>query len=155
MSESKPSPIEVAHAMWADDRASQSHGFQLVDVTDNSATLSVVVREDMVNGLGVCHGGIVFLLADSAMAYATNAANHVALAVAASIDFVAPARLGDTLTARAESRWAGGRTALSDVVVTARTPGNDESNVVALFRGRTSRTGGQVISAAIAGNLQA
>lgn len=146
MSESQPSPIDVAHAMWADDRASQSHGFQLLHVTENSATLSAVVRDDMVNGLGVCHGGILFLLADSAMAYATNAGNAVALATAASIDFVAPARLGDTLTARAEHRWSGGRITLSDVVVTALTPGDDESKTVASFHGRTSRTGGHVIS---------
>jgi phenylacetic acid degradation protein PaaD len=147
MSETPPSPLEVAHAMWADDRASQSHGFVLVDVTENSATLSVVVREDMVNGLGICHGGIIFLLADSAMAYATNAANQVALAAAASIDFVAPARLGDTLTASAVMRFSGGRTGLSDVDVIAQTPGEDASRTVAIFHGRTSRTGGNVISA--------
>ena len=72
MSENQPNPLDVSHAMWADDRASQSHGFVLVDATENSATLSAVVREDMVNGLGVCHGGILFLFADSAMAYATK-----------------------------------------------------------------------------------
>jgi phenylacetic acid degradation protein PaaD len=146
MSEIQPSPLEVAHAMWAEDRASQSHGFELIDVTHNSAVLSVVVRDDMVNGLGVCHGGILFMFADSAMAFATNAANQVALAVAASIDFVAPAYLGDTLTATARHRWSGGRTALSDVEVTALRAGEEIPRIVALFHGRTSRTGGQIIA---------
>jgi phenylacetic acid degradation protein PaaD len=145
MSDNHPSPREVSDAMWANDRASQSHGFVLVDVTENSAKLSVVVREDMVNGLGVCHGGILFLFADSAMAYATNAANQVSLAVAASIDFVAPARLGDTLIAVAEPQWAGGRISLTEVVVTAHTPGDEHPRTVALFHGRTSRTGAQTI----------
>ena len=145
MSENQPNPLSVSHVMWADDRASQSHGFVLADVTENSATLSGVVREDMVNGLGVCHGGILFLLADSAMAYATNAANHVALAASASIDFVAPARAGDTLWATAVIRWAGGRTGLTDVEVTAHTPGEEAPRTVALFHGRTSRTGAQII----------
>ncbi len=145
MSDNLPSPREVSDAMWANDRASQSQGFVLVDVTENSAELSVVVCEDMVNGLGVCHGGILFLFADSAMAYATNAANQVSLAVAASIDFVAPARLGDTLTAVAAPRWVGGRTSLTDVVVSAQTPGEDQPRTVALFHGRTSRTGAQTI----------
>jgi phenylacetic acid degradation protein PaaD len=145
MSQSQPNPREVADVMWAEDRASQSHGFELVDVTTNSCVLSVVVRDDMVNGLGVCHGGIVFMFADSAMAFATNAANHVALAVAASIDFVAPAYLGDTLTATAQHRWSGGRTTISDVAVTALSSGQDTPRIIALFHGRTSRTGGQII----------
>jgi phenylacetic acid degradation protein PaaD len=145
MSGNQPSPLAVAQAMWADDRASQSHGFELVDVTANSAVLTVVVGEDMVNGLGVCHGGILFMFADSAMAFATNAANQVALAVAASIDFVAPAHLGDTLTATARIRWLGGRTALTDVEVVAQTPGGAVPRTVAIFHGRTSRTGGQIV----------
>ena len=141
----QPSPWDVAKAMWADDRASQSHGFELVNVTEDSATLSLVVREDMVNGLGICHGGIIFMFADSAMAFASNAANLVALATAASIDFVAPARLGDSLIASARLRWLGGRVALTDVEVTAQSPGEQGPKTVAFFHGRTSRTGGQII----------
>jgi phenylacetic acid degradation protein PaaD len=145
LSENQPTPMEIAQVLWADDQASRSHGFALVEVTENSAILSAVVREDMVNGHGVCHGGILFMFADTAMAFTTNAANVVSLAVAASIDFVAPAYLGDTLTATARHRWSGGRTALSDVEVTAVTPGDGSSRTVALFHGRTSRTGGQIV----------
>jgi phenylacetic acid degradation protein PaaD len=146
MSENLTSPLDVAKAMWADDRASQSHGFVLVDVRESSAILSAAVREDMVNGLGVCHGGIIFMLADSAMAFATNAANHVALAASASIDFVAPARVGDSLTATATIRWFGGRTGLTEVTVEALAPDDTSPRTIAFFHGRTSRTGAQIIA---------
>lgn len=145
MIENTPSPLAVSQAMLADDRASQSQGFVLVDVSGSSAVLSVVVREDMVNGLGICHGGIIFMFADSAMAFATNATNHVAVAASASIDFVAPARLGDTLTATAIIQWSGGRTGLTEVEVVAQTPTEPGARTVAFFHGRTQRTGGQII----------
>lgn len=135
--------------MFSLDHASQSHGFVVVSVTENSAELSMTVRQDMVNGLGICHGGILFLLADSAMAYSSNASNQLAVAAAASIDFVAPAQLGDQLTAEATQTWLAGRTALVEVIVTARSGellAEDTPRTIAFFRGRTSRIGGHVLS---------
>ena len=100
----------------------------------------MVVRPDMCNGFGILHGGMTLLLADTAMAFASNADNEVALAASAEIDWLAPVREGETLTATAERRWAGGRTTVWDISVT-----NDAGAVVALFRGRTRKTGRPVL----------
>ena len=89
----------------------------------------------MINGLGVCHGGLIFTLADSAMAHASNSHGLPAVAVAASIDLVRPARAGAVLSAEAVERYRHGRTALYDVVVT-----DDDGEVVARFHGRTQHT---------------
>jgi acyl-CoA thioesterase len=95
----------------------------------------------MCNGFGILHGGMTFLLADSAMAFASNAEDGVALASSAEIDWLAPVSAGDVLTATAERRWAGGRSALWDVSVT-----NAAGEVVAIMRGRTRRTASQANS---------
>ena len=132
------SPRDVAEAMFANDRASQSLGMTIVEVTEDRAVLTMTVRPDMVNGLDICHGGLIFTLADSAMAFSSNASNQFAIASNAEIDWINPGRLGTTLTATATLRHQRGRSAITDVVVT-----DDSDEVIAHFRGRTRQIDGQ------------
>jgi acyl-CoA thioesterase len=131
-------PRDIAQAMWADDRTSQSLGVELIEVGEGRAVLRMEVRPEMVNGLGVCHGGVVFTLADSAMAYSSNSFNLRALATQAEIDWLAPALVGSVLTATAVQRHQRGKAAVTDVEVC-----DDAGTVVALFRGRTLQTSGR------------
>lgn len=140
-------PAAVGRALWASDRASSGLGMVLEEVREHYARLSMVVRPDMVNGFGICHGGLVFTLADSAMAFAGNSQNQVAVAATAHIDWLSPAREGEALVAEATEHWNGGRSGLTDVVVTSATDGRR----VAMFHGRTSRTGGTIIDPLVAG----
>ncbi len=112
----------------------------LVAMRPGYAELQMTVRDDMLNGHAICHGGFIFTLADSAFAYACNSYNLVTVASGCSIDFLAPARGGDTLVARAQELSASGRTGLYDVVVSSTASGR-----IALFRGRSYRISGQVI----------
>ncbi|MGI9599467.1 MAG: hydroxyphenylacetyl-CoA thioesterase PaaI [Acidimicrobiales bacterium] len=131
-------PSEVAAAMFAKDTASQALGMEIVDVSEGRATVRMTVRPDMVNGLEVCHGGIIFSLADSAMAFSSNSFNRRAIATHADIDWVSPGRLGATLTATAVQRHQRGRNAITDVVVE-----DEAGEVIAQFRGRTRQIDGQ------------
>jgi acyl-CoA thioesterase len=124
----------AAAAMWAEDRASQGLGMRLDAVGPGTATLSMTVRPDMVNGLDLCHGGFIFALADSTFAFACNSHNQRAVAQIASITFVAPARGGDRLTARATEVAAFGRSGIYDIRVT-----DQAGRLIAEFRGH-SRT---------------
>ncbi len=124
-----------ARAMWEDDRTSRELGMQIEGIRPGYARLRMTVREDMVNGHNICHGGFIFTLADSAFAYACNYNNHVTVASGGSIEFVAPARLGDTLTATAQELTRAGRTGVYDARVE-----NQEHQLVALFRGRSHQT---------------
>jgi acyl-CoA thioesterase len=118
--------------MMADDAASRSLGIELVSCGDGRAVTRMRVRDDMVNGHGIVHGGLVFTLADTAFACACNSWGPVTVAAAAEIAFVAPGRSGDELLAQAEVRTRFGRTGIYDVTVRR----GDE--VVAEFRGRSS-----------------
>ena len=122
--------------MWAGDRASQSLGMRLDDVGPGTATVSLTVRDDMVNGHAIGHGGITFALADSAFAFACNSYNRSTVAAAAEIRFRRPTRLGDRLVATATERSREGRDGVYDVLVTV----GDE--VVAVFVGRSKEIGG-------------
>lgn len=137
-----PQPTDVGAALLARDRASRSLGIEMVEAGTASAVVKMEVRPDMVNGHDVCHGGLIFTLADTALALACNGANVNTLAAAASIDFVRPARLGALLVATATAIEQRGRTGHYDVVV------RDGAEVVALFRGRTREIGGAVVEAA-------
>jgi acyl-CoA thioesterase len=103
--------------MWADDAASQALGMRLVQVGPGRATLEMTVREDMVNGHGIGHGGFTFTLADSAFAFACNTYNRRTVAHACQIVYTAPTRLGDVLTATAVERSRAGRDGTYDVQV--------------------------------------
>src|SRR4029453_12264028 len=99
----------VAAAMWAEDTASKALGMRIVAVGAGRATLTMTVRQDMTNGHGICHGGFIFSLADSAFAFACNSHNHRAVAQACDIVFIAQVRLGDELIATAIEWLRDGR----------------------------------------------
>jgi acyl-CoA thioesterase len=103
--------------MWAEDRASQGLGMRIVDVAPGRASLEMTVRDDMVNGHAIGHGGLTFTLADSAFAFACNSYNRSTVAAGADIRFLAPTRLGDVLLAEAVERERSGRDGVYDVTV--------------------------------------
>jgi len=125
-----------ADAMWAEDRASAGLGMSLDAVGPGTATLSMEIGPAMVNGHGMCHGGYIFALADSAFAFACNTYGDRTVAQQASILFVRPGRLGERLVAHATERTRAGRTGLYDIGVTG-----DDGSVVAEFRGQSRSTG--------------
>src|SRR5262249_39517700 len=121
----------AAKALLANDAASRMLGMRLIEVRPGYARFTMLVRGDMVNGHRVCHGGLIFSLADSAFAVSCNSHNDNTLAAAASIDFVAPALEGDELSAEARELWRSGRTGLYEVTVT-----NQHGARIAFFRRR-------------------
>ena len=125
-----------AAAMWAEDTASQGLGMELQAVGPGTARMAMPVRDSMVNGHGMCHGGFIFTLADSAFAFACNSRNAKSVAAGGSINFLRPARLGDTLTATAEERHLAGRSGLYDIRVT-----NQHGEVIAELRGQSRAIG--------------
>jgi acyl-CoA thioesterase len=133
----------VARTMFARDRASQAMGITLTGIGPGHAELAMTVRADMLNGHAICHGGFVFTLADSAFAYACNSYNLTTVASGCAIDFVAPAREGDVLTAVAHERSVSGRTGVYDIEVT-----NQHDERVAFFRGKSYRIKGHVVDQA-------
>lgn len=130
----------VAQGMFANDRASQAMGMELLEVGPGRAKLAMRVRPDMLNGHAICHGGHIFTLADSAFAFACNWDNTVTVALACHISFIAPARAGDRLIAEAREVTRAGRTGVYDVTVS-----RDDGTLIAVFRGNSYRTRGQVI----------
>jgi acyl-CoA thioesterase len=128
-----------ARSLYAQDRASQALGMRIVEVRPGYACLAMAVRADMVNGHKICHGGLIFTLADSAFAFACNTYDLVTVASSASIEFLLPGRLGDELTAIAEERSRSKRTGVYDVAVR-----NQRGECVAMFRGRSHEIGGRV-----------
>ena len=125
-----------AAAMWADDRASRSLGMSLDAVGPGTATVSMTLTDDMVNGHAIGHGGLTFTLADSAFAVACNSYNRSTVAAAAEIRFRRPTHLGDRLVATATERERAGCDGVYDVLVTV----GDE--VVAVFTGRSREIDG-------------
>jgi acyl-CoA thioesterase len=107
----------AAEAMWAGDAASQALGMELVRVAPGRATVRMTVREDMVNGHAIGHGGLTFTLADSAFAFACNSYNRSTVAAHCEIRFLAPTRLGDVLVASAVERSRKDRDGVYDVTV--------------------------------------
>ncbi len=132
-------------AMYHRDATATAFGIELVEATPVRAVVRMQVRTDMCNGLAVIHGGMTFLLADSAMAFASNSENEAAFATSADIDWLAPATAGQYLTATAEHRSGGGRSAIWDVTVAAADDEGAAGTPVALFRGRTRKIGRPVV----------
>jgi acyl-CoA thioesterase len=132
------SGAEGAAALFARDPLAQHLGMRVEAAGSGTATVAMTVRPEMLNGHGICHGGMTFALADTAFAYACNSDGQAAVAMAADIAFTAPARLGERLIATASRRSEEGRTGIYDVEV--RTA---EGRLIALFRGtsRQIRTG--------------
>ncbi len=137
----KASPAERAvRALWDGDRASQALGMAIESCGPGAASVSMRVRRDMMNGHGICHGGLLFALADSAFALACNSHGDNAVAAGAAIEFLRPAREGDLLTAVATERWRTGRSGIYEIEVR-----NQDGETVALFRGRSHRIAGRLI----------
>ncbi|HWH83829.1 MAG TPA: hydroxyphenylacetyl-CoA thioesterase PaaI [Burkholderiaceae bacterium] len=122
----------VRDAMFASDRASKMLGMRIVEVGPGTATLTMTVRGDMLNGHDICHGGLIATLADSTFAFACNSYDELTVASSFSIDLIAPGRLGDVLTARCHEVTRAGRTGVYDCDVT-----NQKGERVAVFRGRS------------------
>jgi len=132
----------VAAAMYERDVASQGLGMSVARVAPGHAEVAMTVRADMLNGHAICHGGFIFTLADSAFAYACNSYNLTTVASGCAIDFLAPAREGDVLTAVAQEKSTSGRTGVYDIEVV-----NQRAERIALFRGKSYRIKGHVIDA--------
>ncbi|TFB55138.1 hydroxyphenylacetyl-CoA thioesterase PaaI [Cryobacterium sp. TMT1-62] len=122
-------------AMMENDRASAALGMVVHASEPGRAVVSMLLRDDMMNGFDVTHGGIVFALADTAFAIACNDDHHVTLASGADITFLKPTAAGQTLTATAVLRTKSGRSGLYDVRVA-----NEHNVPVAEFRGRSRTT---------------
>jgi len=122
----------VREGMFRNDRASKMLGMQIVEVRPGSATLTMTIRDDMLNGHDICHGGLITTLADSAFAFACNSYNVLTVASGFSVDLLAPGRLNDVLTARCSEVSKAGRTGVYDTEVT-----NQRGERIAMFRGRS------------------
>ena len=122
----------VRDGMFANDRASKWLGMTIVEVGPGRAVLAMPVRDCMVNGHDLCHGGLIATLADSAFAFACNSHNELTVASGFAIDILAPGKLGDVLTARCHEVSKAGRTGVYDCEVT-----NQRGDKVAVFRGRS------------------
>ena len=134
------SPDDLARAcaetMWKDDDASQGLGMEILQVKAGEAVLAMTVQPHMVNGQRIAHGGFIFLLADSAFAFACNSRNEKAVAAQCDIAFIRPSRLGDRLVAVAREISRSGRSGIYDVRVTV------DDTVIAELRGHSRTIGG-------------
>jgi acyl-CoA thioesterase len=122
----------VRERLFVNDHASKGLGMQVLEVSPGRAMVQMTVREDMLNGHQTCHGGFLSALADSAFAFACNSYNELTVASGFSIDFMAPGRLGDVLTARCTEVSKAGRTGVYDAEIV-----NQQGERLAVFRGRS------------------
>lgn len=134
---------QSADAMWAEDKASRALGMKVEKVAPGLAVLSMTVGVNMVNGHGLCHGGYIFTLADSAFAFACNSRNQRHVAQHCQISYLAPGRLGMRLVAEARERHRGERNGICDVTV--RT---DAGEMIAEFRGHSRSIPGTLVQEA-------
>ena len=130
----------VSSKMHELDNQANQLGIEVLDVGPGYAKLSLTVKEEMLNGLGILHGGVTFSLADTAFAHACNSRNNKTVALSCNITYSQAAKLGDVLTAIAEEKTLKGRTGVYDVTVL-----NEQDTVVALFRGNSYRTSDSVL----------
>ena len=129
---------EVGRIMFADDTAARHLGIEILELRAGYACLRMLVRPEFTNGHGICHGGYLFLLADTAFAYSCNSHNQRAVAASAHIDFLAPGQRGDVLTAEAQEQQLVGRSGVYDVRVA-----NQHGAVIAMFRGKSATIKGR------------
>ena len=132
----------VRDAMLADDQATRMLGMLITEVGPGRAVLQMVVREDMLNGHAICHGGLITTLADSSFAFACNSYNELTVASGFTVDLLAPARLGDVLTASCIELSKAGRTGVYDAEVR-----NQRGERIAIFRGRSHTLRGKPVVA--------
>jgi acyl-CoA thioesterase len=127
-----------ASAMWSTDVASQSLELVLVSIAPGQAMMTMSVRSDHLNGHGICHGGYIFTLADTAFAYACNSHNRLVVAQENTITYLSPGKKGEVLTALAQEVHLAGRSGVYDVTVTG-----EDGRKVALFRGLSRQISGE------------
>lgn len=132
-----------AEVLWQEDRATRGLGMELIEVGPGLATLAMTITETMTNGHGICHGGFIFALADSAFAFSCNTYDQRVVAQHCSITYIRSAQVGDRLTARALERSRTGRSGIYDISV-ARADGT----VIAEFRGHSRTIEGRILPAA-------
>ncbi len=144
MSERTPQQVAdlVREGMLANDRATKALGMQVAEVAPGRAVLTMAVRDDMLNGHDICHGGLITTLADSAFAFACNSYNELTVASGFSVDLLAPGRRDDVLTARCTEVSKAGRTGVYDCEIT-----NQRGERVAVFRGRSYTMKGKSVVA--------
>lgn len=131
----------VVQQMLKDDLFSQWLGIRIIEIKEGYSKIQMTVRNEMVNGLGIVHGGIAFSLADSAFAFACNSRNNLSVALDTAINFIKPVHPGDILIAEAKEVHNGKSTGLYHITVT-----NQNNHPVALFKGTCFRTNKRLIS---------
>ena len=130
-----PTAKEVVTHMMEHDLFSRWLGIEVLEIKDGYSKIKMTVREEMINGFGIVHGGIAFSLSDSAFAFACNNRNNLSVALDTSINFTKPVHVGDVLTAEAKELHNGKSTGLYHITIT-----NQRDHVVALFKGTCFRT---------------
>lgn len=131
---------QCAEAMYQRDHATQHLGIRITEIAPGQACLEMAVRQEMIQGHDSCHGGYIFTLADTAFAFACNTYDLATVAAGCQIEYVAPGKLDDVLTATAREQTRKGRTGVYDVRVE-----NQNGELVALFRGKSHQVRGTVI----------
>lgn len=134
----------IGRALYAADRNARTLGIELAEIRPGYARMRLVVRPEMSNSHNICHGGIIFTLADTAFAYACNSRNRNTVASGCNIDFVSPAHPGETLIAIAAERALAGRTGVYDIEVST-----EDGRSIALMRGKSYRIQGHVVETAL------
>jgi acyl-CoA thioesterase len=130
-----PTSQEVVSHMMENDLFSRWLGIEVLEIKDGYSKIKMTVREEMINGFGIVHGGIAFSLSDSAFAFACNNRNNLSVALDTSINFIKPVHVGDILIAEAKELHNGKSTGLYHITVT-----NQKDHIVALFKGTCFRT---------------
>lgn len=128
-------PVEIVNAMMQNDLFSQWLGIKIIEIREGYSKIKMTVRSEMINGLGIVHGGIAFSLSDSAFAFACNNRNNLSVALDTSINFIKPVHVDDELTAEAKEIHNGKSTGLYQVIIT-----NQRNHTVAIFKGTCFRT---------------
>ncbi|WP_026121723.1 hydroxyphenylacetyl-CoA thioesterase PaaI [Paraburkholderia kururiensis] len=132
--------LATAQSMYEADACSRALGLELLEVRAGYARMRMTVRPDFLNGHRICHGGLIFTLADSTFAFACNSYNISTVASGCSIEFLRPVQPAEVLTAEATEQVLNGRTGIYDIRVT-----NRAGETVAMFRGKSAQIRGQVI----------
>ena len=131
---------QVCAYLYAHDDVSQSLGVRIASVAPGEVKLTMLVRQDMINGIAICHGGFIVSLADTALAFASHSDNLRSVVSSLTIDFVSPARYQDTLTACAKQTTHTAKISIYDVCIY-----NQHERLVAVLRGRVHRLGEPVL----------
>jgi acyl-CoA thioesterase len=140
MNEKDQLAAEVVNKMMIDDLFSTWLGIELLTIKEGYSKIQMIVRQEMMNGLGIVHGGVAFSLADSAFAFACNNRNNLSVALDTSINFLKPVHVGDILIAEAHELHNGKSTGLYNITIH-----NQKEQLVAQFKGTCFRTGKKII----------